>query len=101
MATDKLYFNGINGLTGRYLLDPMTQEELAHRFIIGAEEPGNLSELKFRHEQKTQGFFGVKEGVDATKLSEAGWGIIFAAEDQDRVPAIKEALKELLDLRRE
>ncbi len=41
--------------------------------------------------------------VDPTKLAEAGWGIIFPYEDPRqpaRVPAIKEALQPLLDLRR-
>lgn len=47
---------------------------------------------------------GVKEGVDSQDLAQAGWGIIFAREDPRRparVPALKEALAPLLDLRRE
>ncbi|MGC9467373.1 MAG: hypothetical protein ACP5HS_02160 [Anaerolineae bacterium] len=31
--TDKLYFNGLHGLTGRYGLEPMTVEALAHRIL--------------------------------------------------------------------
>jgi len=41
--------------------------------------------------------------VDPTDLAQAGWGIIFPFEDPKqpaRVPAIKEALQPLLDLRR-
>lgn len=41
---------------------------------------------------------GAKEGVDATQLSQAGWGIVFA---HDADPAIKEALEPLLKLRKE
>ncbi|MGD9147500.1 MAG: hypothetical protein PVI80_18170, partial [Anaerolineae bacterium] len=44
----------------------------------------------------------VVEGVDPTDLAQAGWGIIFAHEDPragTKVPAIKEALQPLLDLR--
>jgi hypothetical protein len=45
----------------------------------------------------------VKEGVDPASLAQAGWGILFPYEDPRqpaRVPAIKEALRPLLDLRR-
>jgi hypothetical protein len=45
----------------------------------------------------------VKEGVDPTDLAQAGWGIILPYEDPRqpaRVPAVKEALQPLLDLRR-
>ena len=100
MTENTLYFNGINGATGAYLLPPQTPEKLVQRFIKGAGPPENLSELKARFRRKTQGSLGVKDGVDATKLSEAGWGIIFAQEDHDRAPAIMDALKELLELRR-
>jgi hypothetical protein len=46
---------------------------------------------------------GVVEGVDPTDLAQAGWGIIFSYEDPhlpQRVPAIKERLEPLLELRR-
>ena len=45
------------------------------------------------------GHLVVKEGVDPTDLAQAGWGIIFAAQDP-RVPQIQKALQPLLDLRR-
>jgi hypothetical protein len=91
-----LYFNGVNGATGEYGLPPMTGEELS-KFIKGESAPQNLDELKFRREQKTQQTMGVKEGIDPKDLAQAGWGVIFA---HDADPAIKEALSELLDLRR-
>jgi hypothetical protein len=41
---------------------------------------------------------GVKVGVDPKNLTETGWGVILAADDD---PAILEALRPLLDLRRQ
>jgi len=92
-----LYFNGVNGATGEYGLPPMTGEELS-KFIQGEAPPENLAELKFRHQQQDRRHLGVKEGVDPKNLAEAGWGVIFA---HDADLAVKEALSELLDLRRE
>ena len=105
MSTDLLYFNGIDGDTGSYDLPPMSAEELV-RLIRGEATPENLNELRFRVQQATTGFLGVKEGVDPTKLEESGWGVIFPAypvskEDrQKEVSAIREALQPLLQLRR-
>jgi hypothetical protein len=92
-----LFFNGIDGESGEYALPPMTGQELSD-FIQGTKPPENLNELKFRYRQSTQKTFGVREGVDPKKLDEAGWGVIFS---HDADPAIKEALMELIDLRRE
>ena len=93
---ENLYFNGINGDTGGYDIPPMSSEQLME--VIQGESPAeNLNELRFRYQQSTTTHLGVKEGVDPTKLEEAGWGIIFA---HDADPAIKEALSELLELRR-
>jgi hypothetical protein len=52
-----------------------------------------------RWEQISQPHFGVRELVqgDANKLSRSGWGVIFA---HDADPAIREALRPLLDRRR-
>src|SRR5262249_22022294 len=92
-----IYFNGVNGATGDYGLPPMTGEQL-FGFIQGEAQPENLDELRFRFQHSGQEHFGVKEGVDPKKLDESGWGVIFAHNADS---AIREALSELLQLRRE
>jgi subtilisin family serine protease len=68
--------------------------------LRGVAEPENLKELKYRVQWETEEHLGVVEGVDPTSLAEAGWGVIFPADPETHfVPALKAALKPLLDLR--
>lgn len=99
MSTDRLYFNGINGDTGDYLLPPMSPQDISKIAQGETLEEAHLQELKFWYEHTTHKFLAPKEGADPKNLAQAGWGVIFASEDKDETPAIKEALKELLDLR--
>ena len=94
----RMAFNGVNGTTGAYLLPTMTATELAARARGFGVEPALLSELRWRHRRASMPSFGVTEDTDPTSLAEAGWGVIFA-EHAD--PAIRDALRPLLDHRRE
>ena len=59
----------------------------------------HLSELKDRRERaENPGDYVVKAGIDAQNLAQAGWGVIFAYDETEDV---KDALKELLEYRRE
>ena len=103
--TELLVFNGINGATGGYLIPPMAPATLAAIATgIRPEEEwgaGQLDELKYRHDLATQPNFAPISGVDPTKLDQTGWGVIFpAALDPNLLAALKEALGELLALRR-
>ena len=106
MSEELLYFNGINGDTGGYDLPPMGAEELM-LVIRGEETPENIAELRYRARQDTLAVMGVREGIDATRLDDAGWGVIFPqypvseGERQAEVDAVREALQPLLRLRRE
>jgi len=76
----------------------MSPEDLS-RIARGARpDQQHLRELIWRHKQTTETHLGVKEGVDPKNLAETGWGVIFA-DNAD--PAIREALSELLDHRKE
>jgi hypothetical protein len=59
-------------------------------------DPQHLSDLRWKYRQATEGHYGVGEGIDPKKLSDTGWGVIFA---YDSDPAIRKALSELLDHR--
>jgi hypothetical protein len=97
--TEELVFNGIDGESGDYLLPPMGPQEISKIAQGETLDENHQKELKNWYDRVTQEHLGPKEGVDPKKLDESGWGVIFAFEDQDKVPAIKEALGELLALR--
>jgi hypothetical protein len=94
-----LTFNGINGSTGRYGIEPMTADALS-RAIQGkppatAEE---LADLERRRQMDTMANYAPKEGVDPKKLEQTGWGAVFAFGAD---PAIYEALSPLLKMRKQ
>lgn len=96
-----LTFNGINGVTGDYLLPELSVEDIS-KIAQGEEfDKDHLNELKERYRSEGNTHLGVTEGVDPKELSQAGWGVIFAHDDGDKVDAWKEALQPLLNLRRE
>ncbi len=102
MSEEFLAVNGLNGSTGGYLLPELTALDVA-RVAKGEgvrfdKKDRHIRELKDRKENEDH--FGPIEGVDDEDLGSAGWGVIFNAADSE-APAIREALAELLDHRRE
>ena len=90
MAETILTFNGIDGDSGDYLLNPMPAEAIG-KIVRGEtldEKEPHFKELKQRIDSK-QAQYTAKEGVDPKDLSQAGWGVIFAFGAD---PAIREAL---------
>jgi hypothetical protein len=97
MSTDRWVFNGIDGDSGDYLLPPMTPQELSRLALGERLDPDLRRQLEDRR-QKAEPDYGLKAGLDARDLAQAGWGVVFA---QDADPAVREALSELLDLRKQ
>jgi hypothetical protein len=105
---DLCCFNGIDGATGDYLSPPVTPEELARRAFGGRFErrPDEQVEaplrnkLRFFHDRSTQSEFGPREGIDPTDLAQTGWGVLFASSDRNESESVREALGELLALRK-
>ena len=98
MDSELLVFNGIDGVSGEYLLPPMAPQDLATIAKGEVLDEKHLSELLWRRQQATQAHLGVVEGVDPKNLAETGWGVIFAYNAD---PDIREALSELLEHRRQ
>src|SRR5262245_66666426 len=97
MTDPILYCSGLNPETGGYAIPPSTPSELAdlsRRTTIEKQEAEDLDAWR-----KT-GSRSIHGGGDPRDLAQAGWGVIFAQnEPPERLAAIQEALKPLLDLR--
>lgn len=94
-----LWFNGLDGRTGSYLMPPVPPRHLADLACGATVDRARVRELQAwvaRGEGKARR--GLKEGLDPGKLEEAGWGVIFS-RSADSEP-LREALAPLLDLRR-
>jgi hypothetical protein len=99
MDQAQLYFNGINGSRGGYLMPPRTAREIS-ALAQGQPldpDPNHLAVLKRWWTRLREKFFAPLEGVDPRDLAQAGWGVVFA---HDADPAIREALAPLLELRK-
>ena len=98
MTKELFSFNGLDGTTGSYLLPPVAAEivsEEARR--CWQPDAAHLDELRSWHVPQTDAGLGPREGFDPCDLSQAGWAVVFA---RDTDPAVRAALRELLDHRR-
>ena len=99
-----LIFNGINGATGEYDLPPQDPADIASVARGVPVDPAHKQDIDIRRDidASRQDHYGLKEGSDPKDLSQAGWGVIFPqAMAEMEAQAIKEALRPLLDHRKE
>src|SRR5512144_1926297 len=100
--SQELFLNGVDADTGGYLTEGITTEMIAKVARGQTLDANDLRDIKMRRslDQAKTDHFGVSEGIDPTKLEEAGWAVIFPAglprKSQD---GIKEALRPLLEHR--
>lgn len=87
LPEDRWIFNGVDATTGEYLVPPMTPAEVLARLRERPAEPMARA---------------LMPGFDPRDLAESGWGVIFPqGGPRGADPAIREALRPLLELRRE
>lgn len=95
---DKLYINGIDGVTGQYLVDPFVPAEVLD-YLQASPPEGWVRRFFRRIARILRGqYLGLPDGVDPADLTQAGWAIVYH-EHED--PAVKEALASLVEHRRQ
>ena len=94
---DLMQPNGVNGLTGEYLLPAVSPHELAA--TIRGEEYTSADAKRLQHlDQQTSGdHLGLPFDIDPSDPARAGWGVVFAA---DATPEVRAALEPLIEHRR-
>lgn len=96
MNEESIILNGINGLTGEYLVPPMTLEEAAGRARITAPPRAQDGFFKKILSRLSEKFLGLPMDIEPTELSQAGWCIVFHADTPD---AVRKTMQKLIDLR--
>lgn len=96
---DRLVANGIDGTTGRYLLEDIDLTKVVQWALGRRESPLHLAELRQRDSAGKEAHLGLKEGLDPKDLAQAGWGVIFAAADGE-ADRKKVAIAPLLEMRK-
>lgn len=101
--SEELSLNGIDAATGGPIDDFQVTSEIIAKIARGQTiSPEDLKDVRIKKSLGQVDHYGVAEGIDSSDLSQTGWGVIFpAALPQKSVDAIKDALKPLLDLRKQ
>jgi hypothetical protein len=90
---DLVYFNGIDGETGQYAVNPRTIDQLAE---LARANPRTALIAAVRSETDIRAF-GLPPGVEHDEFDTTGWGVIFS---ETVSPDIRAALEPLFALRR-
>jgi len=92
-ADDRIYLNGIDGVTGNYLVQPMSPAEAVAMARGKPDESGLKSWMKSIWEAMQRPFMGLPMDVDPTDVTRSGWAVVFAP---DTPAAVREALQPLI-----
>ena len=95
---EMLHVNGIDATTGEYLLKPVSAANFAKAVAGLPSDEESEAAARKRIEDLEDGLMKVIEGVDDTKVEEAGWGIVFSGrpEHAEAVKVIRRQLEPLI-----
>jgi hypothetical protein len=85
MADDRIFANGISGLTGEYLIEPLSPADVAAREQPTPEEQETAQWLRMAWDTISQPHFGLPFDVRPENVGEAGWGVVVSTEDDTGV----------------
>jgi hypothetical protein len=95
--TEKLYFNGIDALTGEYLVPPMNYDQAAATVKGEQADMKEVSLMRRIWRIISQPHLGLPIDSNPEIVEQAGWAVVF---HKDEDPAVKAALDPLVNHRR-
>jgi len=93
----KIFFNGINGVTGQYLLEPMELKKAAKFAKNKGNDEFAENWVTSMGSTLTQSHLGPSFYLDQSDVGHVGWAIVF---HQNETNVVKEALQPLIEHRR-
>lgn len=97
MSTPTVYFNGVNGATGRYASPPLNLADLSAIIRGETPSPAHASRFETSARNLAKASFGLPFGTDPSDPLQGGWAVVFHVEESD---AVRQALADLIALRR-
>lgn len=94
---ERIYLNGIDGVTGNYLVPPMSSAEVVAMARGKTEDNGLRAWMQGIWEAMQRPFMGLPMDVDPTDISRAGWAVVFTPDTSAEVRA---AMQPLIEHRR-
>jgi hypothetical protein len=96
MSEDQIVLNGIDGVTGEYLVPPLSRQSVVNLIRPPADRE-EASWLKRIRSLFSRPFLGLPVDIDPTDVSRAGWGVVVSSQSGSDVIS---ALEPLLAQRR-
>lgn len=93
----QIHLNGIDGVTGNYLIPPMTAAEAVALARGKPPESENRGWLRQIWDAMQRPFLSLPMDVDPTDVGRAGWAVVFA---EDCPAEVRDALQPLINHRR-
>lgn len=93
---ERIFLNGIDAVTGQYMVEPMSAAEAVALARGKPLESGIAGWVKRIWETMQRPFMGLPMDVDPTNVSQAGWAPVFAP---DTSPEVRDAIQPLIDHR--
>jgi hypothetical protein len=93
---DRVFCNGIDAASGKYLVDPLSVDDVATLARGKTAEAENAGWFQRVREVMQRPFLALPMDVDPADVTRAGWAIVFATST---TPEVREGLKPLIEQR--